>query len=425
MYLKGSKWSMMRRKKRSNPWSIIVLVGLVAGALYFNQVVVPAIPPLFIPTPTPTRSPESFITDAENQLKEGKIVLAIEAYQTAIQVNPKNAALYLTLARLQISTGDYPGALINAENALLVNSNNSMAQAIRGWILGFQEDYLQAESALNRAIELDPGNGTAYAFYAEVLANKSIGGLGDLGTIDKAIEFSRKAQDLAPGAMETHRARGFVLEYTGNYAEAVPEFEAAIAISPNIADLHLALGRNYRYLEQYDRAVEEFNRANALNPADPLPDGYTSRTYATVGEFAKAVQYAQQAVIDEPDNPNWYGNLGVMFARNQQNQEAVDALRLAIRGGIGENGTSVEGIPLNYGRIAEYYSTFGLTLARLGECGEALQISQSLQQGVPNDEIAAFNAEEIITTCKALLDTPPTPTLDLTQIPAETATPIP
>jgi tetratricopeptide (TPR) repeat protein len=424
MYLKGSKWSMVRRKKRANPWRIITLTTLVAGALYFNQVVVPATPPLFIPTPTATLSPESFITDAENQLKEGKITLAIQAFETAIQANPKNGTLYLTLARLQISTGDYSGALINAENGLLVNPNNSMAHAIRGWILGFQEEYLQAEASLKRALELDPGNAAAFAFYAEVLANKSLSVLGDLGTIDKAIEASRRAQELAPSAMETHRARGFVLEYTGNYEEALREFSAAVAISPNIADLHLALGRNYRYLEQYDLAVEEFNRANALNPSDPLPDTYTSRTYATVGEFAKAVQYAQQAVKDDPANPNWYGNLGVMFARNQQNQEAVDSLRLAIRGGIGENDTPVEALPLNYGRVAEYYSTYGLTLARLGECGEALQISQALQQGVPSDEIAMFNSDEIITTCTALLKNPSTAPA-LTSTPAETTTPAP
>ena len=82
---------MMRRKKRSNPWRIITLTALVAGALYFNQIVVPATPPLFIPTPTATLSPESFITDAENQLKEGKITLAIKAFETAIQRRRGNA----------------------------------------------------------------------------------------------------------------------------------------------------------------------------------------------------------------------------------------------------------------------------------------------------------------------------------------------
>ena len=41
--------------------------------------------------------------------------------------------------------------------------------------------------------------------------------------------------------METHRARGLLLEITGNYEQAVTEFQIAIAINPNIADLYLAL----------------------------------------------------------------------------------------------------------------------------------------------------------------------------------------
>ncbi|GAP08257.1 hypothetical protein ATHL_03159, partial [Anaerolinea thermolimosa] len=43
---------MNRRRRRANPFRLVVLVLLVGAALYVNQVVVPATPPLFIPTPT-------------------------------------------------------------------------------------------------------------------------------------------------------------------------------------------------------------------------------------------------------------------------------------------------------------------------------------------------------------------------------------
>jgi hypothetical protein len=68
MYLKGSKLNYTRRRKRSNPWRILVLVVLVGIALYFNEIVVPKTPPLFIPTSTPTRSPESFVSETIPQL---------------------------------------------------------------------------------------------------------------------------------------------------------------------------------------------------------------------------------------------------------------------------------------------------------------------------------------------------------------------
>ena len=105
MYLKGSKWNMKRKRRRpSSPWRILLLLVLIGAALYINQVVVPATPPLFIPTPTPTRNPESYINEADALYADGKLVQAIEAYKQAILANPDNPSLYITLAQIQVSS---------------------------------------------------------------------------------------------------------------------------------------------------------------------------------------------------------------------------------------------------------------------------------------------------------------------------------
>ena len=190
----------------------------------------------------------------------------------------------------------------------------------------------------------------------------------------------------------------------------------------NIADLHLSLGRNYRVLGVYDKAVEEFTRANALNPGDPTPDLYISRTYATVGEYAKATQYAETAVNDNPADANLRGNLGVMYYRNFQWPEAVEQLKIVVAGGATEDNQPIEPIPLvNDIRIAEYYFTYGLVLARLNRCGEALQVAQQIQARVPSDEIAVANAQEVVIICEQNLAATPTPEL----LPLSTETLVP
>jgi tetratricopeptide (TPR) repeat protein len=320
-------------------------------------------------------------------------------YRLAIQADPKNSANFLALARLEVFNGNYTDAVSQAENALLLNSNNALAYAVRGWALGMEADYLNGEASLKKALEIDPSNALAYAYYSELLANESNTSDAALGTLDKAVEMSHQAVNFGPNLLETHRARGLVLEMTANYPEAAREFEAAIAMNPNIADLHLALGRNYRFLQQYSQAVEEFNRANALNPADPMADTYISRTYATIGEYSKAIQYADQAVKISPLDPYMRGNLGVMYYHNKQYSDAIAPLRLSVQGGKADDGSDIKGLPLDYGRIAEYYYTFGLTLARTNQCGEALQISQMLMQGVKNDDISVYNAQEMINIC--------------------------
>jgi tetratricopeptide (TPR) repeat protein len=425
MYLHGNKWSYNKRKKRSNPWSIIILMLAVGAAIYFEQVIVPVTPPLFIPTSTPTTSPESFVSSAESLLAQGKLAPAVQAYQNAVQSDPRNPSNYVALARLQVYTSKYTDALTNIENALLLNPNNSTALALRGWIEGFLGNWVEAETSLNNAIAQDPNNSVAYAYLAEVLANESQSGAGSLGTLDQAIAMSKKAISLAPNTMETHRGRGIVLEITANYQEAVTEFEAAVALNPNIADLHMALGRNYRFLQEYDKAIDQFNRANALNPADPLPDTYISRTYATVGEWAKAVQFAQQAVKESAQDPLMQGNLGVMYYHNRQYPESVPPLRLAVRGGTLDTGQEVKGMPLDYGRVSEYYYTYGLALAHTGNCGEALQISQLIQQGVPQDDVAVSNAQEMINICQQVADSTATPAVLSTGEPAGVITLVP
>lgn len=389
-----------KRRRRSNPWRVLLLLILIGAALYVNQVVVPATPPLFIPTPTPTRDPESFVSEANVLFDASKYSQAIAAYEDAIQVDPDNPSIYLSMARAQIYTAQYENALESAERALILNNNNPLAHALKAWSLDFMGDYTQAEAAIKAALELDPDNPLAHAIYAEILIDKALSGQGDINAIDKAAEESRTAIALDPSLMETHRARGYVLWNTGNFEEAIQEYQAALAINDKIADLHLALGYNYHLLDEYDQAVQSYLQAYALNPADPTSPYEISRTYATVGDFSQSVQYADQAVKTDPGNARLHGNLGVMYYKNNQLTEAVEQLALAIQGGTLEEGVIVNGLPLNYGAIAEYYAIYGLALAKLQRCNEAVPIFQAIRSGVPEDEINVYNAEQGLILCQ-------------------------
>jgi len=147
--------------------------------------------------------------------------------------------------------------------------------------------------------------------------------------------------------------------------------------------------------------VEEFTRANALNPSDPNPDLFISRTYATIGEFAKAAQYAESARNDAPADASLRANYGVMLYHNMDWTEAAVQLGLAINGGQTDTGEAIRPIPLTTDtRVVEYYFTYGLALARLNRCGEALPIAQMILGRVPANEIAMANANEVIKICE-------------------------
>ena len=304
------------------------------------------------------------MVDAELFFTQGKLPQAIEFYQQAVRANPTDDALYVAMGRVQVFAGLYKDAQASAEAAILLNASNPRAHAVRAWALDFQGDYLGAEAAVKRALELDPNSGFAHAIYAEILVDSVLSGAGTFDNLAKAAEESRVAISLEPNTIETHRARGYVLEATANYEEAIAEYQAAIAINDNISDLHLALGRNYRAQQVYDLAVEEFTRANALNPSDPNPDLLISRTYATIGEFAKAAQYAESSVKDAPADASLRGNYGVMLYYTADWAESAVQLGLAVNGGRTAAGDIIESIPLTTDtRVVEYYYTYALALS--------------------------------------------------------------
>ena len=408
MYLRGSKWSMNKRRQRSNPWLIGILVLGIGFFLYINTNVIPAMPAPFVPTPTPTRDPQSYAEEAEFYLSEGRIGMAKESFQAAIKANPQEISNYLSLARLQLYGGEYEAARVNAENALLLDNTRPQAYSMLAWAKGFLGEFLEAEAALRTALDLDPNNALTHAIYANILARRVANNLGEISTLDQAIEHSQLAISFDPQLMEARWARGFVLEITGNYEEAIEQLRAAVELNDSIAELHMALGRNYFTLEEYDLAVAEFTRAYSLNPTDSEPNWFISRVYSRIGEFAKAVQYAEQAVNDDPTNPRMHGNLGSMFFRNLQYNRAIESLELAVRGGVTEGGEVVEGLPLSYSMtVMEFYSRYGLALARVNRCNEAVQIAQAMLQTVPDDLTSVYNAEEMINICQDFQDNPP------------------
>jgi len=404
---------MTRRRKRPNlfGWTLLGLV--ILFGYYFNQVYLPTQPNPFEATPTVTRSPESFATEAEDLFKEGKLLQSIDAYQSALNASPKNPALYIALARIQVWAGQYEEAQANAENAILLNPENSTAHAVRAWALDFQGGAgknAEALSSIQKAVDLDDRNALAHAYYAEILIDS-----GSYENYDNAAEQSKTAYALDPNLLETRRARAYVLATLGNEGNnrelAVQEYRAAIEINPNIPILHIELGQILRLLLVYEDAIKEFTLANTLNPPDPEPDRLISRTYATIGDYAKALQYAETAMKNRPTDANLHANYGVMFYHNFQYQQAVEQLSLAVDGGQTEDGFPIKGLPLtNDPRLAEYYYTYGLALARTYDCGKALQIAQEIQTKVQLDEIAMLAVDEgvtrIIEICQENLDNP-------------------
>lgn len=387
---------------------------LIAIMVFFWQTYVPAAQPLFIPTPTPTRSAASYVLEGENLFKAGNLEAAEAAYLQAIAADPREIAHYIELARVRVFAGEYTEAENAARDALVIDSDSALAHAMLGWALDFKAsqtaDRLERETMLaealteaERALDLNPNAPEVRAVYAEVLVDNNI------NAYEEALEHARAAVALENSSLMAHRALAYVWERTGNPQLALESYQAARSLNPNLPSLHIDVGNMLRVLSDIDGAKDSYLKAITLAPTDTLPLTLLVQLYANVGEYGVASQYAQQAVALDPSNPRLHGNLGRMYYHNGLYEEAAAQFELAIRGGTSAEGDFVQGLPLNNGddsRVLEFYYTYGLTLAKLGVCDDAVDIFRSILQAAPEDEIAVFNAEEGLVLCGELERTP-------------------
>jgi tetratricopeptide (TPR) repeat protein len=417
----------------TNPYRILVWLSLIIGGIWMLlQLDRGQIQPLFMPTPTPTRTANSFLLEAETQFQAGALDNAIAAYREAVRVNP-DPKVWAELARVQTYSSSLLStdaqrfarveeALNSVDQAIALNPDDGDAQAIRALVLDWyaaspllddaerRGALNEAEAAAVRALQLDSQNALALAFFAEILVDQQKWAQGE--------ETIQQAVALAPDSMDVHRVYGYVHEALGEYRAAIDEYLRAAEISPNLTFLYIFIGRNYLSLEVHNRALEYFERAARINEQlgiqDPVPFIEIAKTYTRDGEFFVAALNAEKALVFDPTNANTYGQLGTIYTKARNYESAKPAFQCAVRGCSAEEnevaieltgeGVEVIGLPLTSGNVGFYYIQYGSVLAALSRpnqnyCPDALDVLSEVRAKYPDDPIFEEIINENIAIC--------------------------
>ncbi len=440
---------LFHKKQTPNLYRIFLWIVLIAvGYWLISQLEFGAITNPFEATPTPTRTVQSYAMEGAALFTAGELESAILAYKEAVEVDPFNAAIWTELARIQTySTATLTTdqqrlsrlqeARDSIEQAVELAPDDSLVHAIHAFVLDWSatavsgEDsaafLIEAEQAIARARLLDSQNTLALAFYAEIL--------NDQQKWTQAVQVIEQAVAQDPTIMDVHRVYGLILESTGQYSQAIEEYNRALQINPNLTFLHISIGQNYRTLalksgnEQianalYEDALEYFARAARLNEQldinDPKPYIAIAKTYTQQGEFFAAARNVLKALELDPSNANTYGELGVVYQKSRNFEGAIPALRCAIRGctaaeayevrqEVGDPNIAVTGLPLTP-NTATYYLIYGNLLAAFSprdatNCDEAEAVLNQLLAAYGDDPVVAFNANDGLAICASVRKT--------------------
>jgi TolB-like protein/class 3 adenylate cyclase len=156
------------------------------------------------------------------------------------------------------------------------------------------ENYTEAIGYFESALELDPQSVEASTWLATLLAVRALDELSDFPNDDlhRAKQLAAHALAAAPNNAMSHYARAQVLRAESRCADAIPEYEAAVALDRSRAPAYAHIGWCKFLTGSVDGVIPYFEQAIRLSP-------------------------------HEPAIAPWYGRLGVVHLLQSHTDEAI------------------------------------------------------------------------------------------------------
>lgn len=403
----AKKYIFHKERRSSNPYRVLAMLIVVIGGLFLLQSYDRAqVKPLFDPTPTATRTSNSFALEGQTQFQAGDLNKSIAAYQQAVQTEPENARLWMELARIQTYSSSQlttaqqrkdrlAQALESVNKAVKLAPDDSTVNAVRAFVLDWNATYqkgdgvtnmlIEAEKAAQRALLLDKNNVLALAYSAEITLDEQ--------KLDQAQQYMNQALERGKDLMDVHRVNATLQETYGRYSDAIASYDRAIELAPNLTFLYIRVGVIYRFLGMnassdevknlnYEKALDYFDRAVKRNQQlgfqDPNPYIAIGKVYTQQGQFYAASLNVKKALQIDPYSQDIYGELGMVYVKARNYEASILALQCAVEGCPAEVSCEVRecdlgkdpkidivGIPIqdtSLGTVVYYYS-YGSVLA--------------------------------------------------------------
>jgi len=266
-----------------------------------------------------------YIRSAYIQSTETGYRQAIEAYQKAINLDPRYADAYAELAMAQYYLGDYTGDLAletsaeqAAQQAIEIDQHRASGYAVRGYLrFNMRYDWVGAEADFKQALILDPTDGRVFRRYASVL--------NQVGRTEEAAALLLKGIEQDPLDASTWTGLVDALVASRNYPAAYDAVHRALAIRPtdNSSNFQLAC------LQLFDGKARDALATFQGNSFAIFRDTGVAMAEHTLGD-AKSSQQALDRVIATAAGDAAY-QIAEIYAWRGEKDKAFEWLERAYR----------------------------------------------------------------------------------------------
>jgi len=208
---------------------------------------------------------------------------------------------------------------------------------IKGWghyLRHTPDDFAKALSYFEKAIELDPNYGRAYAAIARTYWSGSQLELKQITTMNVSWQEARmRAREYLKKAMKNPTSIAHTLSSEMNlaqrmYEEAIAETQRAIELDPNDSDSHLTMGKVLIFARRQEEALDFVKKAMRLDPHNiAYPLYLRGLAHFAMGQLDEGVTSIERALTHNPEISRGAGVLAAAYAhlgRDQQARAAFD-----------------------------------------------------------------------------------------------------
>jgi TolB-like protein/class 3 adenylate cyclase/Flp pilus assembly protein TadD len=198
------------------------------------------------------------------------------------------------------------------------------------------DTHREAINLFERALALDPQSIEAQGRLAAILVTNVLVGMADSAAADLARAETLVDQVLAasPRFALAHFAKGHVLRAQNRWEEAIPEYEAALALNHNFVGALMNLGWCKLYAGSIEEVTPLVEQAIRLSPRDPLI-GYCYFLIGTVhllqSRTDEAILWLEKARSAMPPVPIVRSGLASAYALRGETERAAAELAEARR----------------------------------------------------------------------------------------------
>lgn len=280
------------------------------------------------------RVPAVFVTLAEIHDALGKHDLALQEFQHALQLDPKDADALGGLARSYQTSGRIADAEKTFQEAVALRPEDWTGYNKLGAFYDQQGKYPQSIAAYQQALKLTPDNSEVYSNLGSAYVDQ--GGTDSLRLAEQAL---KKSISLSPG-YPAYANLGLLYMQEKRFAEAAAATEQALKINGNdymvwnnlmLADEGMKQDGNA--LTARRKAEDLAEKVVQLKPRDALAQSTLATLYAADKASDRAMAHIQTSLALAPDDPNVLSNVGEAYEFLGDRAHAIEYVEKSVAKG--------------------------------------------------------------------------------------------